>query len=38
MELVIANLDNTIGTITFNHSKKLNTIGECFADDFIRRL
>ena len=35
MELVVTNLDNTIGTITFNHSKKLNTIGECFADDFI---
>jgi methylmalonyl-CoA decarboxylase len=35
MELVVTNLNNTIGTITFNHSKKLNTIGECFADDFI---
>jgi len=35
MELVVTNLDNTIGTITFNHPKKLNTIGECFADDFI---
>ena len=35
MELVVTNLDNTIGTITFNHPKKLNAIGECFADDFI---
>jgi len=35
MALVVTNLDNTIGTITFNHPKKLNTIGECFADDFI---
>ena len=35
MELVVTTLDNTIGTITFNHPKKLNTIGECFADDFI---
>ena len=35
MELVVTTLDNTIGTITFNHPKKLNAIGECFADDFI---
>jgi len=35
MALVVTNLDNTIGTITFNHPKKLNTIGECFADAFV---
>jgi methylmalonyl-CoA decarboxylase len=35
MELVVIRLDNTIGTITFNHPKKHNTIGERFADDFI---
>src|SRR5436309_13040930 len=35
MELVVTDLDNTIGTITFNHPKKLNTIGERFADAFI---
>jgi methylmalonyl-CoA decarboxylase len=35
MELVVTNLDDTIGTITFNHPTKRNSIGLRFADDFI---
>ncbi len=36
MELVVTNLDDTIGTITFNHPTKRNSIGLRFADDFVR--
>lgn len=35
VRLVVTRLDNSIGTITFNHPTKHNSIGKQFADDLV---
>jgi len=35
VKLVVTRLDHTIGTITFNHPTKRNSIGKHFADDLV---